>query len=70
MESVRYSDYYRPARRESKIIPGLTVTDCEHGILTCPRCGKEQADIEHGATRQCSCGLKMTVWGNALYISL
>ena len=68
METLCYSNYYTPTKRESVYIPGLLITDWDSGILKCPRCNHDHPDIPHGNERYCPCGLKMQRFGNALRI--
>jgi len=70
MESLMYSDYYKPLVKESRIIPGLMVKDFAAGTLTCPKCGKQHGNIPHHQEHRCSCGLLMRRSGASLKISL
>ena len=68
-EVLMYSNYWRPNVKASKLIPGLAVGDDSEGTMVCPRCETRRDGIAHGATATCeSCGLKMEVWGNGLFL--
>ena len=59
-------DYVTSVHVPSKLVPSLMV----HGpdiLIGCPRCGHVSgAEISHGRTVTCQCGLSVTLWGNAL----
>ncbi len=66
-ENLLYSDYLIAKKRKSKIDPEATITSWK---MRCPKCKEIQPDIDHGETRQCACGLKMTMYGNSLSCEL
>lgn len=37
--------------------------------LICPACKVGGSLIEHGKSRTCQCGVRLTVWGNCLEVS-
>jgi len=51
-------------KEESQICQSYTHTVAVG--VKCPHCGLIGDDIPHGCSRLCDCGLKMTVYGNAL----
>ena len=70
-ELLNFSHYKLPSKeRSSKFIPGLVVYD-ECDKIACPRCKEPSSrSIGHGEHgHMCEkCGLKVKVYGNALYI--
>jgi ferredoxin-like protein FixX len=71
-ETLHHSDYAVHEERRSKIDPER-IMSVEIG-MKCPGCktffksiDDETGPIEHGNSLECAeCGLKMTLWGNAL----
>lgn len=66
-ECVRYDDYYVIDFKESRFIPGLIIEQINK--FRCPRCNTLHKELHHGRSKTCDiCGLKLELWGNALYI--
>ncbi len=67
-ETLTYSDFLRHPKKDSVLIPGLTVWDDE--IFSCPRCNHEiKGGLRHGIAVMCpKCRLDMVVYGNSLQI--
>ena len=64
-ETLMASDYMVYKRKRSKIDPTKHIQELIG--IRCPSCKEMANTIEHGTSRWCAgCGLKMTVWGNAL----
>jgi ribosomal protein S27AE len=58
-ERVLWSDY---------IVRGSKM-EFDNCFIRCPRCGAPNTSLNHGESTVCpGCGLKMELWGNALYI--
>lgn len=63
-EHLNASNYVIEEKRRSRIDPEATLY-VDVG-LRCPFCKRVGDLIEHGHTRECACGLVMTVHGNCL----
>lgn len=65
-ETLIHSDFLITTTRKSRFARGKMVKD--KSFTVCPRCGCKHAEIEHGLTIACVCGLSLTVRGNALIV--
>lgn len=63
-ETVPASAFHRSWKIPSKHALGVDIT---HYQQTCPACAAD-VSISHGQDIQCSCGLRMELYGNALTI--
>ena len=64
-ETIPADDHQRTVASPSKFAPGVWV---HKRVQLCPGCGNDIIDISHGQYRECRCGLRMKLHGNALEI--
>ena len=63
-ETLTFSNYETFETKQSQVDPDAII-HVSTGFK-CPRCKRQLSPIDHGQNRTCTCGQKVTLWGNAL----